>query len=44
MSERIKKQNYSAGYRKIKDGSRFDRYFDKPEVVDRIIIDDGEVD
>ena len=44
MSERIDKQNISAGYRIIKDGSRFDRYFEKPEVVDRIIIDDGEVD
>jgi len=44
MSERIDKQNISAGYRIIKDGSRFNRYFEKPEVVDRIIIDDGEVD
>jgi len=44
MSERINKQDITAGYRIIKDGSRYDRYFAKPEVVDRIIIDDGEVD
>jgi len=44
MSERIYKQDISAGYRNIKDGSLYDRYFAKPEVVDRIIIDDGEVD
>jgi len=44
MSERIDKQDISSGYRKIQDGNRYDRYFAKPEVVDRIIIDDGEVD
>src|ERR1035437_140837 len=44
MSERIDKQSISAGYRKIQDGSRYNSYFTKPETVDRVIIDDGEVE
>jgi hypothetical protein len=44
MSERINKQSISAGYRKIQDGSRYNSYFTKPETVDRVIIDDGEVE
>jgi len=44
MNGRNNNQDISAGYRKIKDGSRFDRYFANPDVVDRIIIDDGEVE
>jgi hypothetical protein len=44
MSEQINKQDITAGYRAIKNGSQYDRYFSKPETVDRVIIEDGEVD
>ena len=44
MSELINKQDITAGYRAIKNGSQYDRYFSKPETVDRVIIEDGEVD
>jgi len=44
MSEQINKQDITAGYRVIKNGSQYDRYFSKPETVDRVIIEDGEVD
>jgi hypothetical protein len=44
MSERINKQNITSGYHAIKNGSQYDRYFSKPETVDRVIIEDGEVD
>ena len=33
----------SSGFRTIKDGKQFDKYFPKPEEQDRIIIEDGEV-
>ena len=33
----------NSGYRRIKDGSQYDKYFPKPDEQDRIIIEDGEV-
>lgn len=36
-------KNVSTGYRSIKDGSSFSKYFPKPDSRDRVIIEDGEV-
>jgi hypothetical protein len=44
MSNLLNKANITSGYRPIKDGSRFNRFFSKPEEQDRIIIQDGEVE
>ncbi len=44
MSNYLHKANISSGFRLIKVGSQFDRFFSKPEEQDRIIIQDGEVD
>ena len=44
MSNYLHKANISSGYRQIKDGSQFDRFFARPEEQDRIIIKDGEVE
>ncbi len=44
MSNYLNKTSISSGYRQIKDGSQFDRFFSKPEEQDRIIIQDGEVE
>ncbi len=35
--------NITTGYRPIKNGNEFNRYFPKPEKRDRVIIEDGEV-
>ncbi len=44
MSNYLHKASISSGYRQIKDGSWFDRFFARPEEQDRIIIEDGEVE
>jgi hypothetical protein len=44
MSERVDKQDISAGYRRIIDGSKYNKYFAAPNDVDRVIIEDGEVE
>ncbi|MBN1968521.1 MAG: hypothetical protein JW870_04060, partial [Candidatus Delongbacteria bacterium] len=44
MSNYLHKANISSGYRQIKDGGLFDRFFTQPEEQDRIIIEDGEVE
>jgi len=44
MSERLDIGSISNGYRPIKDGSQYSRFFTKPEDNDRIIIEDGEVE
>jgi hypothetical protein len=44
MSNFLHKANITSGFRQIKDGSRFDRYFTQPEEQDKIIIQDGEVE
>jgi len=44
MGELINKQDISAGYRAIRDGSRYDKYFTRAEDVDRVIIENGEVE
>ncbi len=35
--------NITSGYRPIKNGDKYNRYFPKPDVKDRVIIEDGEV-
>ncbi|NJO91151.1 MAG: hypothetical protein HC831_20920 [Chloroflexia bacterium] len=32
------------GYRPIKDGREYDRFFSRPDDSDRLIIEDGEVE
>jgi hypothetical protein len=44
MSNFLHKANISSGFRQIKDGRWFDRFFARPEEQDRIIIKDGEVE
>jgi hypothetical protein len=39
----IPAKTVTSGYRAIKDGSRYNQYFPKPEERDRVIIEDGEV-
>ncbi len=41
---KIEIDNISSGYRPIKNGKEYDKYFPKPNVEDKIIIEDGEVD
>lgn len=43
MSSILSKTDISTGFRVIKDGSEFNRFFQFPEDKDRIIIEDGEV-
>ena len=43
MSSKYAIGSITTGYRPIKDGKRYDKYFPKPETHDRIIIQDGEV-
>ena len=44
MSNRFDIGNITSGYRSIRDGSTYNRYFAQPEERDRIIIEDGEVE
>ena len=44
MSSILSKTDISTGFRVIKNGSEFNRFFQFPEDRDRIIIEDGEVD
>ena len=44
MGELYNIESITNGYRPIQDGSRYDRFFARPEDSDRIIIEDGEVD
>ncbi len=44
MSELFNIESITNGYRPIQDGSRYERFFARPEDSDRIIIEDGEVD
>jgi hypothetical protein len=43
MSNTFHIGSITTGYRPIKSGAEYDRYFPKPESQDRIIIEDGEV-
>jgi len=43
MSNKIQIGNITSGYRPIKNGDKYNRYFPKPDVKDRVIIEDGEV-
>lgn len=43
MSSKYAIGSITTGYRPIKDGKKYDKYFPKPETHDRIIIQDGEV-
>jgi hypothetical protein len=43
MSSYLEIGNITTGYRPIKDGSSFNKYFPKPDSKDRVIIEDGEV-
>lgn len=44
MSELYNIESITNGYRPIRDGSQYERFFAHPEDSDRIIIEDGEVD
>ena len=44
MGELYNIESITNGYRPIQDGSRYERFFARPEDSDRIIIEDGEVD
>jgi hypothetical protein len=44
MSELYNIESITNGYRPIRDGSQYERFFAHPEDADRIIIEDGEVD
>lgn len=44
MSYRFEIGSITSGYRTIRDGSKYDKYFTKPDAQDRIIIEDGEVE
>ncbi|HEY4785522.1 MAG TPA: transglutaminase-like domain-containing protein, partial [Bacteroidales bacterium] len=44
MSNHLNIGSITSGYRPIRDGRPFDRYFAQPEERDRIIIEDGEVE
>jgi hypothetical protein len=44
MGELFNIESITNGYRPIKDGTQYERFFVRPEDSDRIIIEDGEVD
>ncbi len=44
MSSKLSIENITSGYRPIKDGREYTRYFPEPNDNDRIIIEDGDVD
>lgn len=44
MSNQLNIGSITSGYRPIRDGGAYDRYFAQPEDQDRIIIEDGEVE
>ena len=44
MSNQLYIGSISSGYRQIRDGNSFDKYFAQPDERDRIIIEDGEVE
>jgi hypothetical protein len=44
MGELYNIESITNGYRPIKEGSQYERFFARPEDSDRIIIEDGEVD
>lgn len=44
MGELYNIESITNGYRPIQDGSRYERFFARPEDSDRIVIEDGEVD
>ena len=43
MEERYQIGSITSGYRVIRSGEEYDKYFPKPQAQDRIIIEDGEV-
>ena len=43
MEERYQIGSITSGYRVIRPGDEYDKYFPKPQAQDRIIIEDGEV-
>jgi len=43
MEERYHIGSITSGYRAIRPGDEYDKYFPKPQAQDRIIIEDGEV-
>ena len=44
MSNRLDIGDISSGYRLIRNGNHYDKYFTQPEERDRVIIEDGEVE
>ncbi|NVO09064.1 MAG: hypothetical protein HXX16_03790 [Bacteroidales bacterium] len=44
MSNQLYIGSITSGYRQIRDGNSFDKYFAQPDERDRIIIEDGEVE
>lgn len=44
MKSRFEIGSITSGYRSIRDGQKYDRFFAKPDSTDRIIIEDGEVE
>lgn len=44
MSEKYHIGSITSGYRPIKKGDQYNRYFPQPQEKDRIVIEDGEVD
>lgn len=44
MKSRFEIGSITSGYRTIRDGRKYDKFFPKPESHDRIIIEDGEVE
>ena len=44
MKARFEIGSITSGYRAIRDGRKYDHFFPNPEVSDRIIIEDGEVE
>lgn len=44
MRERLEIGAVNSGFRTIKDGSSYDKYFPKPEVQDTVIIENGAVE
>lgn len=44
MSARFQIGSITAGYREIRDGKQYDRYFSSPDRQDKVIIEDGEVE
>ncbi len=43
MEERYQIGSITSGYRVIRPGEEYDKYFPRPQAQDRIIIEDGEV-